>query len=241
MPQHVFISDLHLSATTAQISENFIRFLQNLPQDTRALYILGDLFDAWIGDDDPAAYIEPIRRALKQASRRFPIYFQHGNRDFLLGETFAQASGMVLLPQEAVIEIAQQPILLMHGDQLCSDDIDYQKARKIMRDPRFIEDFLAKPISERMQLAAGYRQLSGESTAMKGAEIMDVNQHTVAAKMDEYGAKQLIHGHTHRPGRHSFALKQAAGERLVLSDWDTDKAEILTLNADDGKVTTHRW
>ena len=236
MASLLFISDLHLSAHTPQINQRFIHFLHRLPEDAQALYILGDLFDAWIGDDDDAPYITPIRQALQAASRRSDIFFQHGNRDFLLGKTFARSCGIQLLPEEQLLDINGQRVLLVHGDQLCTDDLDYQQAKLKIRSPEFIQDFLSRPLAERRQLAAHYRSLSGEATSTKKQDIMDVNQQAVVKLLRRHNCTLLIHGHTHRPAIHRVKDDNIVAQRIVLSDWTKNSASALLLDQQDGSL-----
>ena len=202
MPHIFFISDLHLSPQTPEIQQQFQRFLRELAPEAEAVYILGDLFDAWIGDDDPSPFAAEIKHGLHEAGAQTALYFQHGNRDFLLGKDFAQAANMTLLLEEQVIEVAGRRLLLLHGDQLCTDDTDYQQARKLLRSGGFHDQIMAMSIPERLQKAAEIRRMSGEAIAMKNADIMDVNQQAVENMMRKHAVHRLIHGHTHRPGDH---------------------------------------
>jgi len=235
----LFISDLHLSPDTPAILQQFQRFLASeTVRNADALYILGDLFDAWIGDDDPSPFAAQVRNLLKQAGQHTRLFFQHGNRDFLLGEDFARAASMELLPEEHVLQIAGKPVLLLHGDQLCTDDRDYQQARKLFRSPAFQAQAMAMSIPERIQKAAEIRQMSGEAKAVKSSDIMDVNQQSVEAMMKKHGAQQLIHGHTHRPDTHHFQLDDQPAERIVLADWAADAAHALAIDTDTGVATS---
>ncbi|HID46852.1 MAG TPA: UDP-2,3-diacylglucosamine diphosphatase [Chromatiaceae bacterium] len=239
MSHILFISDLHLSPATPEIVQQFQRFLSGDSVGTAdALYILGDLFDAWIGDDDPSSFAAQIREMLQEAGRHTHLYFQHGNRDFLLGEDFAHAVNLTLLPEEHVIQIAGQPVLLLHGDQLCTDDTDYQQARKLFRSPEFRAQAMAMSIPQRMQKAAEIRQMSGEAKATKSSDIMDVNQQAVEAIMRKHGVRRLIHGHTHRPQTHTFDLDSHQAERIVLTDWQATASGALQVETDSGKMRT---
>jgi UDP-2,3-diacylglucosamine hydrolase len=231
----LFISDLHLSPERPATIGLFLRFLRERAVQADELYILGDLFDAWIGDDHRAAPIPEIlaaMRALADAGTR--LCFMHGNRDFLIGERFAAESGCELLPDPYRLELAGTPALLMHGDLLCTDDLEYQQARRMLRDPAFIEEMLAQPIEARLALAAEYRRRSGEATSTKAADIMDVNQQSVEACLREAGARLLIHGHTHRPAEHAFALDGAPVRRIVLPDWHEERGGYLLI--DDARL-----
>ena len=233
MPRLLFISDLHLSPTHPDILASFLGFLRSDAGKADALYILGDLFDSWVGDDDDTELARQVRGALAALSEHIPVHFQAGNRDFLIGARFCEQTGVSLMADETVIEIKGKRILLMHGDLLCSDDLDYQQARKTLRNPAFISDFLSKPLAERQQLAAHYRKLSGEATAAKAANIMDVNQQTLVSFMHKHRADWLIHGHTHRPGDHEFELDGRPCKRLVLAPWSDDSAQIMQLDYSD--------
>jgi UDP-2,3-diacylglucosamine hydrolase len=223
-----FISDLHLDDARPQITELFARFLASEARDAEGLYILGDLFESWIGDDDDAAL--PARaahalRALRDSG--VPIHFMHGNRDFLLGADYAARAGMTLLADPTVIDLDGERTLLMHGDMLCTDDVEYQKFRMLVRDPAWQAQFLAKPLAERRAFAAQARGESRKQTAMKAAEIMDVNQAAVESAMRTHGVRRLIHGHTHRPATHRFAMDGTSAERIVLGDW-YEQSSVLT-------------
>lgn len=228
MSEQLFIADLHLSAERPDTLALFHRFLRERAPRADALYILGDLFDAWVGDDDDSAMAEQVRADLKALTDGgTAVYLQHGNRDFLIGDAFLAATGASLLDETAVVDLAGRSTLLMHGDLLCSDDIDYQQARQMLRNPAFVQDFLGRPLAERVALAAEYRKKSGEATSLKADDIMDVNDATVADYMERAGVTRLIHGHTHRPGEHRHALSTGEGERWVLADWHPDRGEAL--------------
>ena len=216
----LFISDLHLDESRPQILDVFSRFLAGQAREAEALYILGDLFESWIGDDDDSALALRVSRELKALrDAGVPVYFMHGNRDFLLGADYAQRSGMTLLADPTVIELNGERTLLMHGDTLCTDDPDYQKFRALVRDPKWQREFLAKPLAERRAFAAQARGESRRHTAAMRPEIMDVNQQAVESAMRAHGVHRLIHGHTHRPAKHTFKLDGRNAERIVLGDW----------------------
>lgn len=219
----LFISDLHLSAERPQITALFQDFLAGEAKTAEALYILGDLFEYWIGDDSlklPGNEHAGAVAALKSLTRSgVPVYVQHGNRDFLLGEDFCAHTGCRLLDDPAVIALYGTPTLLMHGDLLCTDDTEYQAVRKRIRDPRFVQAFLLKPADEREAVVRDYRVQSKAITSQKAPEIMDVNLDAVAATMRAHRVRHLIHGHTHRPAQHRFKLGDEAAERIVLGDW----------------------
>lgn len=230
MPHTLFISDLHLSAEQPAIFNLFLDFLDKEATRASELYILGDLFDVWLGDDDDTPLAGQVKTALKRLSNRIPVHFQQGNRDFLIGERFASETGVQLLEEEAVITLGGRTVLLMHGDQLCIDDTDYQQARLKLRSTGFIEEFLRKTLSERAAIAAEFRQLSGEATAMKADDIMDVNPQAVARVMQKHGVDTLIHGHTHRPAQHDFQLDERTAHRYVLSDWRLQDTQLLAID-----------
>ena len=216
----LFISDLHLDESRPQIVEIFARFLRSGARRSDALYILGDLFESWIGDDDDAplpARVATELRALRDSG--IPIHFMRGNRDFLLGAGYADRAGMTLLRDPTVITLGGEPTLLMHGDTLCTDDVEYQEFRSIVRNPAWQKDFLGKPLTERRAFAEHARGESRKHTSSARPEIMDVNQKMVESTMREHGVRRLIHGHTHRPATHRFELDGRPAERIVLGDW----------------------
>ncbi|HEX7045889.1 MAG TPA: UDP-2,3-diacylglucosamine diphosphatase [Burkholderiales bacterium] len=229
----LFISDLHLTAARPAITELFFEFLEHEARDAEALYILGDFFEYWIGDDaaDLPEY-RPIIAALKRTvDAGTPIYVMHGNRDFLLGEDFARASGCRVIPDPTCIELYGTRVLLMHGDTLCTGDVQYLAIRARTRTLEWQRELLGKSIAERIALARGYREESRRATAQKPPEIMDVTPQAVAAAMREHGVRHLIHGHTHRPGEHVFDLDGAPARRVVLGDW-YEQGSVLRCSAD---------
>jgi UDP-2,3-diacylglucosamine hydrolase len=217
----LFISDLHLTEERPEANERFIEFLEGKARGAQALYILGDLFEYWIGDDDLE---EPFNAVMAGLLRRLTaggvrLYFMHGNRDFLIGERYCMATGAELLPDPSVHDIGGVRTLLAHGDTLCTDDADYQNWRRVARSADWQRDFLARPRAERRGVVHGLREKSREVIQAKPAEIMDVNQAAVAQAMQSHGVTRLVHGHTHRPGRHLLALDARPAERWVLPDW----------------------
>jgi UDP-2,3-diacylglucosamine hydrolase len=214
-----FISDLHLSPEHPEIFTAFVTFLTRL-ESGDDLYILGDFFDAWLGDDEDDLFALEVKNTLAQLTGRGVNGFMlTGNRDFLLGETFCQETGFTLLPQEHVITLNGERVLLMHGDSLCTDDKAYMEFRQMVRQPAWQAHVLSLPLPQRRALAAQLRQQSKSLNAMKAEEIMDVNQSEVEAKMKYWESRKLIHGHTHRPYKHVFAVDGALYERWVLGDW----------------------
>ena len=216
----LFVSDLHLDADRPQATRAFHRFLEQRASGAEALYVLGDLFEAWVGDDDDSALAQEVVKALAQLTAGgTAVFFACGNRDFLVGDDFARRSGAVLLEDASVVAIGGERVLLMHGDSLCTDDRDYQQFRAMVRDPKWQDQFLALPLAARRALAAQARDASRLSTSGKPMEIMDVNASAVAEAMRLHGVRRLIHGHTHRPAVHEFELDGAAAVRTVLGDW----------------------
>ena len=216
----LFISDLHLDANRPEATRAFRRFLDNRASQAGALYILGDLFEAWVGDDDDAPLAQEVVAALAQLTAAgTQVFFAHGNRDFLVGDEFARRAGAVLLGETTVVEFGGERVLLMHGDTLCIDDHDYQEFRAMVRDPAWQSQFLALPLMARRALAAQARDASRLSTRGKPPEIMDVNASAVADAMRSSRVRHLIHGHTHRPATHHFTLDNVPAKRTVLGDW----------------------
>jgi UDP-2,3-diacylglucosamine hydrolase len=216
----LFISDLHLSEQRPAITELFIRFLQQDAPGAEALYILGDLFEAWLGDDVVLPEYGRAIAAMKTLSDSgVPIHVMHGNRDFLLGEEFARQSGATLLEDPAIIDLYGTPTLLLHGDTLCTDDVEYQKFRAMVRNPDWQAALLARSPEQRLALAREYRDMSQAEISNKAEAIMDVNQQAVEQLMRETGVYRMIHGHTHRPDIHEFAVDDNPATRIVLGDW----------------------
>jgi len=216
----LFISDLHLEPTRPGITALFLAFLEQRARQAEALYILGDLFEAWIGDDDDNELGSTVAAGLRALTDSgVPAYFLHGNRDFLLGERFAAVSGMQLLPESKVIELTGEPALLMHGDTLCTDDVEYQTFRAQVRNPAWQARMLALPLGQRRALAGQLRETSRQATQQKAADITDVNRDEVNRVMREHQVGRLIHGHTHRPALHEWTLDRRPMRRAVLGDW----------------------
>lgn len=229
-----FISDLHLSLDKPEITRRFLHYLAHIAPSAKAVYILGDLFDAWIGDDDNTPPNKTIKKALKTLTESgTDVFMTRGNRDFLLGERFCQESGIQLLGDFARLELDGQSILLTHGDLLCTDDIAYQAFREKSRQPEWQNKVLAKPLWLRLLAARWYRLRSHYHKRAKSDDIMDVNQATVEAVMREYNCLWLIHGHTHRPAQHTFLLDHLAARRCVLADWSKDQGSYLLWNGAD--------
>lgn len=224
----LFISDLHLSKEQPDILRLFVSFLQGPAASADALYILGDLFEAWLGDDLVLPEYQPALDALQQLTDSgVPVYVMHGNRDFLLGEKFATATGCKLIGDPTVIDLYGTPTLLMHGDLLCSDDLAYQQLRKQLRNEQWINQFLTFTPQERIAFAQKLRQQSKAETSYKSEAIMDVNAAAVSDYMKQYAVTRLVHGHTHRPALHEHG---DGSERYVLGDWHGDHAMVLVCN-----------
>lgn len=216
----LFISDLHLDWDEPATIDWFVGFLAGRARQTDILYILGDLFEAWVGDDDTDPGKQPVVDALASLTGAgVPCRFMHGNRDFLIGPSFAAATGCRLLGDYETVELFGRRVLLTHGDLLCTDDTAYMHLRRTVRDPQWQHDFLAKPLEERRGIAREMRRMSQTEVARKTEQIMDVNQHTVRDTMRHFGVQWLLHGHTHRPGVHHFELDGKPAARIVLGAW----------------------
>jgi len=218
----LFISDLHLDDRRPETTALLLRFLQEEAGTADALYILGDLFEFWLGDDVPSACSSEVATALSSLKNKdVPCYFMHGNRDFLVREYYAQMAGMKLLPEEYVADLYGEQVLLMHGDSLCTDDIPYQQFRKLVRNPTWQHEFLSKTPQERLQAAMEARDASAVHKGNLDMNIMDVNQGEVIERFERHGVHRMIHGHTHRPATHELLVKGETAQRIVLGDWYT--------------------
>ncbi len=216
-----YVADLHLDTKRPDIIRAFGIFLREKAATADELYLLGDIFEAWIGDDAVPDYLNPILDQLKALSQSgVRIFFQHGNRDFLAGVAFAERTGVQLIQAIHRIESVHGKTLLLHGDQLCTDDVDYQTFRTLVRNPDWQAQFLAKPVSERLDIARQLRAASREQGAQKTAEITDVTPTAVSELMQTEKAPLIIHGHTHRPCIHRNQSPDG-GVRIVLGDWDS--------------------
>lgn len=238
MPRTLFISDLHLDGERQQITDLFLQFLQGEARQADALYILGDLFESWIGDDDDAPLAQQVQDALAALTGSgVKAYFMAGNRDFLVGAPFAARTGVGLLVDPTVIDLGGVPTLLMHGDTLCTDDVAYQAFRAQVRNPAWQQAFLAQPLAQRRAFAAQAREQSRLHTGSTMAQIMDVTDTAVHEALRASGAQRLIHGHTHRPGRHRVDLGGRPAERIVLGDW-YDQGSVLCIDGADARLET---
>ncbi len=215
-----FISDLHLDPSRPELTQAFHHFLFQTAKSANEIYILGDFFDSWIGDDHNSKLIKQVKSWLTEKSAQGPkIYFQHGNRDFLIGEKFAESTNVILLQEAHVIDLYGVNFLLLHGDQLCSDDIDYQAFRQKVRNPAWQKRVLSYPLWVRKLIATYFRHRSRKAHKMKPAEIMDVTPSTVDAFFNEYNVQHMLHGHTHRPAIHEVRTGESSCRRYVLGDW----------------------
>jgi UDP-2,3-diacylglucosamine hydrolase len=232
----LFISDLHLHASRPQVTACFVQFLESTARTADALYILGDLFEVWIGDDDPDPDHASIARALAAlAAAGTPCYLTRGNRDFLIGNGYVETAGMTLLPEIWAIDLYSERVLLMHGDELCTDDRKYQWFRRIVRNSLVQWLFARIPLGVRRRIADRMRRSSKETE--KPDDIMDVNQNSVENMMRHAGVRTLIHGHTHRPAIHRFSLGSSDAMRVVLGDWYT-QGSVLHWDADGPDLRT---
>lgn len=217
----VLISDLHLDTKRPDILRAFLSFLELDAPKADALYILGDLFEAWVGDDDDSELALTCQRALRKLSDSGThLYFMHGNRDFLLGDEFARATGGEILPDPSVVDLYGTPTLLMHGDSLCTSDSEYMAMREQLRSGEWQRNLLSQPLAARRQLAKQLRMASAEANSNKAEDIMDVTPAAVVQVLSQHHCLRLIHGHTHRPKVHALSVDGRAAERIVLGDWD---------------------
>lgn len=227
MKKTFFIADLHLSENQPHLTQLFCDFMQQLAPQAEALYILGDLFDFWIGDDEKSSLIQLVQQQIKQLTDMdIPCYFQHGNRDFLIGEKFAQSCAMQLLPTYQVIDLYGEKVLLCHGDTLCVDDVAYQRYRQKVQQKWRQWLFLHLPLKVRLNIAEKIRAKSKADKKQKAAEIMDVNADFVLQTFQQFGVQTMIHGHTHRQNIHQIAPHF---RRVVLGDWG-EKYSVLAVN-----------
>jgi UDP-2,3-diacylglucosamine hydrolase len=229
----LFISDLHLAPDRPAAADTLFRFLAETAPAAERLYVLGDLFEYWIGDEGLS---EPFNRGIAEsftrlADRGTALYFMHGNRDFLIGKAFTQAASMTLLRDETEVDLYGSRTLLMHGDALCTDDVAYQRFRAMVRDPAWQRAFLAKPVEERQRMAQAMRGESEQAKQAKDIAIMDVAPATVESLLRAHGYPRIIHGHTHRPARHEHVVGGHVCERYVLADW-YEQGSYLVCDAD---------
>jgi UDP-2,3-diacylglucosamine hydrolase len=229
----LFISDLHLEESRPDITEAFLGFLNGTASGVDQLYILGDFFEAWIGDDERTPLQEQIAAALRKLrDSGTDIFLMHGNRDFLIGEDFCKRAGATLLDDPTVIDLHGTPTLLMHGDSLCTADVEYQKFRANMRNPQWQQMILQRPLEDRQQMARQLREISMAKNQGKEEFIMDVTPEEVIKDMEAHGVQHMIHGHTHRPAVHELIANGLPAKRIVLGDWDKN---VWWLEAEPGK------
>lgn len=221
MAKTLFISDLHLDKSRPEHIRALDNFLNNEAQDADALYVLGDLFETWIGDDDHSRFNQHVIALFRHWSDQHgqQLYFIHGNRDFLLGDEFADACGGTLLPEQIVIDLYGRPTLIMHGDSLCTDDEEFMAFREKSRSEQWQQKMLRLPLLARRFIALMMRSKSKKSNSNKADNILDVSPAEVIKQMQQNGVADLIHGHTHRPAVHDIALESGTGKRWVLGDW----------------------
>ena len=216
----LFISDLHLEANRPEIADQFLRFLETEALHAERLYILGDLFESWVGDDDPNEHYARIKQALRKLTRRgVPVFFMHGNRDFMIGEVFAEETGVTVIEDPSIIEIYGNSVLLSHGDAYCTDDVEYQGMREMSRDPEWQAMMLGKSLEERLLFAAQARATSKASSSSIKEDITDVNTDAIDEALRAAGGYIMVHGHTHRPAVHDFVVDGQPARRIVLGDW----------------------
>lgn len=234
----LFVADVHLCETRPAASERFFAFLRDTAPHASALYILGDLFEAWVGDDDLESPLHrTVARHLAEVhASGVQTFFMHGNRDFMLAGHYARLSGMQLLPDPTVIDLFGTPTLLTHGDTLCTGDLDYQRYRRVVRHPLMLKMLRALPLSLRRKMAARARSGSEQAKSHKTTDIMDVNPHAVSALFTRFGVHRMIHGHTHRPAHHQHTVDEIKYERWVLPDWYGDHSGYIVCDANNCRL-----
>ncbi|WP_318480651.1 UDP-2,3-diacylglucosamine diphosphatase [Photobacterium leiognathi] len=237
----LFISDLHLSASRPDMTDCFLRFMAEDTANIDALYVLGDLFEMWIGDDEESPFLQQIKQAFKTLTDSgIPCYFVHGNRDFLIGKRFSQQTGVQLLPEHSVVDLYGKPTLILHGDTLCIEDEAYQRYRKKVHN-KFIQWlFFRIPLSKRIQIGEKFRNNSSKNNQMKSQSIMDVTTSEVVRVMKEFHVDQMIHGHTHRPDIHSLTVDDKPATRIVLGDW-YEHGSVLVVTPDGYQLETRAF
>jgi UDP-2,3-diacylglucosamine hydrolase len=246
----LFIADLHLSSTHPEITDGFFYFIEQYASKADKLYVLGDLFDFWIGDDDNSPFSRSIIDAFQTLTHSgVDCYFIHGNRDFLIGNRFSQESGVTLLPQETKIDLYGTPTLILHGDTLCQDDVKYQEFRKKVHQPWLQKLFLCVPLLLRKKIVSSVQKKTRQDKQTKALNIMDVTESEVKKVMNTYQVPLMIHGHTHRPFEHTVDLDNAKGKRVVLGDWyrngyalafDETGEKLITFPLNSTKKKRHR-
>jgi UDP-2,3-diacylglucosamine hydrolase len=231
VPHTLFISDLHLPVVASPLRDAFGKFLAGPARQAEALYILGDLFEVWAGDDAGLRDYGAERAALRDLTAAgVPVFFQHGNRDFMVGTQFAAAAGLQILPDPVKVDIASVPTLISHGDVFCTDDVGYQRWRGFSRNPLAQRVWRAMPLTWRERAAGGIRANSDAAKPGKTDAIMDVNDGAIRAALHDYRVTRLIHGHTHRPADHDYEIDGRACRRHVLADWRPDRLESVRVD-----------
>jgi UDP-2,3-diacylglucosamine hydrolase len=232
----LFISDLHLDADRPEIGEQFLAFLETEARSAEALYILGDLFESWVGDDDPNPHYAIMKIAIRAlVDSGVPVFFMRGNRDFMIGQQFVEEVGVKLLDDPTPLELFGERLLLSHGDVLCTDDLQYQQVRQMTRDPEWQAMMRAKPLEERLTFAEQARAASLAHHALASEEIMDVNADAVAQSFLDHEMDILVHGHTHRPAVHAIDLPDRRVTRMVLGDW-YEQGSVIYWNKDGARL-----
>jgi len=237
----LFISDLHLEDGRPETTAMLTAFLRGPARQADAVYVLGDLFEFWIGDDVLSETARSVARDFAELRQhQTPCFFLHGNRDFLLGHKYAQQAGLRLLPETCVVDLYGNPTLLLHGDTLCTDDVGYQAFRRQVRSPQFAQTFLQLPAEKRLQTAQNARDASMQHTGEMSRDIMDVNESAVRNTFSEYGVTRMIHGHTHRCAVHRYALDDGkSAKRIVLADWSAEGSYLIVDPKHEKLVTLH--
>jgi UDP-2,3-diacylglucosamine hydrolase len=226
----LFISDLHLDEARPAATACLLELLRGRARSAAALWVLGDLFEAWIGDDDDAPWLAPVQDAFAELARTTPLHLLHGNRDFLIGAAFCASTGARLAAEPVTLELGGERTVLLHGDALCTDDHAYQAFREQVRQPAWQRAFLGQPLDQRRAFAAQARAASQRENANKDSYLMDVNAAAVARAFIDSGATRMIHGHTHRPAQHALEVDGRPRERWVLGDWH-GHGWLLTVDA----------
>jgi len=242
----LLISDMHLQENRPELTRAFLRFVKTEASQAKALYLLGDIFNLWVGDDAMTAFHKEIAAALKALSEQgTKVFIMHGNRDFALGQSFCKQAGCTLLQDPSIITPFGKPILLMHGDLLCTQDISYQRMRRVLHHPIIKYLLLHLPLKIRLKIANKTRQISKSSTRKKAKTIVDVTQKEVIRRMEAHQTTCLIHGHTHRPAVHHLEIelqgKKLAAKRYVLGDWSNQQGWKITLTKDDIQLSSFNF
>lgn len=243
MRKSLFISDLHLHPDHPEIEQSLLAFLQQDNSDTDAIYILGDLFEFWLGDDDIETPYKEVITALQQASSRVPLFFLPGNRDFLVGVTFQADTGCKIIEDGLVFDLYGKKTMLLHGDTLCTDDIEYQRFRTEVRSDSWKDNVMAMALDERRQFFRSLRQQSQNAIREKSSHILDVNSDAVISAFKTSGIDLMIHGHTHRPGIHTYKVSDKTVRRIVLGDWFEQGSLLTCMENGEHALTsiTHTW